>query len=173
MPGVDGVQGPANVPVPSVRPEASGSPFPGKGEEGRAGGTKDRLELSPEAQRQIAELRARDAEVRAHEAAHLAAAGGLAKGGANFTYQQGPDGKEYAVGGEVSIDTSPVNGNPRATLAKAQQIQAAALAPADPSPQDRAVAAQAAALAARAAQELAQVAAPGKEERGRSVDLQA
>ena len=115
----------------------------------------DRLELSPEAQQELVKLRARDQEVRAHEQAHLSAAGGLAKGGANYSYQRGPDGQRYAVGGEVDIDTSPVLGNPAATLAKARQIQAAANAPAQPSPQDQAVAAQAAAMAAQAQVELA------------------
>lgn len=80
----------------------------------------------------------------------MAAAGGLAKGAARFSYQKGPDGQLYAVGGEVSIDTSAVAGNPEATLAKANIIRAAALAPADPSSQDRAVAASAAQMAAAA-----------------------
>ena len=103
---------------------------------------------------EIAKLQERDREVRAHEQAHIAAAGGLAKGGASFTFQRGPDGKQYAIGGEVNIDTSPVSGNPEATIRKAKQIRAAALAPADPSAQDRAIAASAAALEAQAQQEL-------------------
>ena len=102
---------------------------------------------------EIAKLRARDREVRAHEQAHAAAAGGVATGGPNFTYEQGPDGKQYAVGGEVKIDTSPVAGDPEATIRKARQIRAAALAPADPSAQDRAVAASASAMEAAARQE--------------------
>ncbi len=93
--------------------------------------------------------------MRAHEQAHLAAAGGLARGGAAYTYEKGPDGRLYATGGEVSLDASPVPHNPAATLAKARQIQAAATAPADPSPQDRAVAAAAAQMAAAASLELA------------------
>lgn len=104
--------------------------------------------------RAIADLKARDQRVRAHEAAHLSAAGDLALSGASFTYQRGPDGRAYAVGGEVSLDTSPVSGDPAATLAKAQRIQAAALAPSDPSAQDRSVAAAAAAMAARAGRDL-------------------
>lgn len=112
-------------------------------------------ELSPDAKRVVAQLKAIDAKVRAHEAAHLAAAGGVAKGGASYTYQRGPDGKQYAVGGEVPIDTSDVPGDPKATLAKAEQIQKAALAPSDPSSQDRAVAAAAASMAAKASMELA------------------
>jgi hypothetical protein len=72
------------------------------------------------------------------------------RSGASFSYQRGPDGRFYAVGGEVSIDTSPVPGDPQATASKAEQIQRAALAPAQPSGQDRAVAAQAARMAMEA-----------------------
>jgi hypothetical protein len=123
---------------------------------GKSGVSGDSVDISPEAQREIAKLKARDQEVHAHEAAHMAAGGGLVRGGASFSYQRGPDGKTYAVGGEVSINTSPVPNNPAATMAKAEQIRAAALAPADPSPQDLKVAAQASNMAAKAAQELAQ-----------------
>lgn len=105
-------------------------------------------------QRQLAGLRRRDQQVRAHEAAHSAAGGSLT-GAVSYTFQKGPDGQSYAVGGEVSIDTSAVDGDPQATIAKAQQVIRAALAPADPSGQDRAVAAQAAQLAVRARMELA------------------
>lgn len=142
----------------SGQPPARGGPAEGQA---RAVGApkppreEDGLTLSPEAQRLVAELKATDGRVRAHEAAHLAAAGGLARGGARFSYRQGPDGRSYAVGGEVSLDTGAVAGNPRATLAKARQIQQAALAPGDPSPQDRAVAAAAAAMAVAAQAELA------------------
>jgi hypothetical protein len=101
-------------------------------------------ELSQDEKRQVAELARRDREVRAHEAAHKGSAGGLARGGASFSYETGPDGKRYAVGGEVSIDTSPVEGDPAATERKMRQVQRAALAPAEPSSQDRKVAASAA-----------------------------
>lgn len=103
----------------------------------------------------VDELKSRDREVRAHEQAHVAAAGGLAQGGPSYTYQYGPDGQAYAVGGEVNIDTSPGR-TPQETISKAKQIRAAALAPADPSDQDRAVAAAAAQLEAQAQQELTQ-----------------
>lgn len=112
------------------------------------------VQQNPEILRQISELRIRDQEVRAHELAHLAAAGGIAKGGPTFDYQRGPDGKLYAVGGEVQIDTSSVPGDPEATLQKAEQIQRAALAPAQPSAQDRSVAMAAAAMAAEARAEI-------------------
>jgi hypothetical protein len=93
---------------------------------------------------EIALLAETDRHVRSHEQAHLAAAGPYARGGASYQYQTGPDGRQYAVGGEVSIDTSPIPGDPAATAQKARVIQAAANAPADPSTQDRQVAASAA-----------------------------
>ena len=102
----------------------------------------------------ISSLKQRDSEVRAHEAAHLAAAGSIAKGGASFNYQQGPDGIQYAIGGEVSIDTSAIAGDPVATLLKADTIRRAALAPAQPSGPDMQAAASANAMAAQAQAEL-------------------
>lgn len=102
-------------------------------------------ELNEDEKKVVEELKRRDQEVRAHEQAHLAAAGGFASGGPSYSYQTGPDGKQYAIGGEVGIDTSPVEGDPDATIVKMQQIRAAALAPADPSAQDQLVAAEAAA----------------------------
>ena len=104
----------------------------------------DKDELSEEEQAQVSELKERDTEVRAHEAAH-AATGGSFAGSPSFEFQVGPDGKRYAIGGEVQIDTSPIDGNPSATIDKLRQVQAAALAPAEPSGQDKKVAQQAAA----------------------------
>lgn len=106
-------------------------------------------------QNQLNELRSIDREVRAHEMAHLSAAGGLSRGGPTFEFVVGPDGQRYAVAGEVQIDTAGVPGDPEATLQKAQQIQQAALAPAQPSAQDRSVAVAAAAMAAEARAEIA------------------
>ena len=117
-------------------------------------GDKRSGELPEDQRRQVEELKQRDREVRAHESAHIAAAGGHAQGGAKFSYTRGPDGRLYATGGEVSIDTSAVPGDPQATLQKAQTVQRAALAPAEPSGQDRQVAAQAAAMATQARQEM-------------------
>lgn len=113
----------------------------------------DSLSLSPEAQQQLRELKLRDAEVRAHESAHMAAGGGHVNGGAGYTYQKGPDGRQYAIGGHVSIDASSVPGDPEASREKAQQVRRAALAPGEPSGQDRQVAARAAAQEARAARD--------------------
>lgn len=107
-------------------------------------------------QRIIEQLSARDREVRQHELAHQSAGAGLT-GAASFSYERGPDGTLYAVGGEVSIDTSAVSGDPRATLEKAEAIIRAAMAPAEPSSQDYRVAASAQAMAAEARAELAQL----------------
>ena len=107
-----------------------------------------------EDQQTIKQLQQTDRAVRAHEQAHIAAGGGLVRGSASFSYQTGPDGKQYAVGGEVSIDTSPGR-TPQESIEKARTIRAAALAPADPSPQDRVVAAQAARIEAEARQQIA------------------
>jgi hypothetical protein len=96
----------------------------------------------------ITKLQARDTEVRAHEAAHMAAGGGIA-GGASYDYQIGPDGKAYAIGGEVPIDMS-LEGNAKDTQAKMQKVKAAALAPANPSPQDIKVAATASMIETKA-----------------------
>ncbi|MEO0576012.1 MAG: putative metalloprotease CJM1_0395 family protein [Pseudomonadota bacterium] len=110
--------------------------------------------ISEAEQQQIRELQARDREVRAHEQAHLAAAGQYAKGGIQYDFDRGPDGRLYAVGGQVSVDTSEIAGDPQATLLKAQTLQRAALAPAEPSSQDRAVAAEMVAMAAEARQDI-------------------
>lgn len=112
------------------------------------------ITLSPEAQAQVAKLKARDLEVRQHEAAHMAVAGGLVTSGPSYTYQKGPDGVNYAIGGEVGIDTS-AGRTPQETIERAQRIQAAALAPAEPSGPDLAVAAQAQQLETQARSELA------------------
>ncbi len=101
----------------------------------------------------LADLKARDREVRAHEAAHQAV-GGQYAGSVSYVYERGPNGAQYAVGGEVSIDTSPVQGDPQATIEKMRTVRAAALAPAEPSPQDRAVAAEAMQLMLQARSEL-------------------
>ena len=111
---------------------------------------KESKQMMQSEQQMLRDLRARDREVRAHEAAHMAAGGSLVRGGPSYTYQQGPDGRAYAIGGEVKLDVSGVPSDPEATLDKADQIRAAALAPANPSPQDLRVAANANQLAARA-----------------------
>lgn len=127
-----------------------------KGEKGEkekeSGGEQTKnTDNDPKTKEIIAKLEARDSEVRAHEAAHMAAGGGVA-GEASFDYEIGPNGKAYAVGGEVPIDISPEN-DPKATQAKMQKVRAAALAPASPSPQDIKVAATASMIEMKAKME--------------------
>jgi hypothetical protein len=104
-------------------------------------------ELTEEEKEQVQELKARDREVRAHEAAHMAASGGLA-GSPAYTYQTGPDGQRYAIGGEVSVKSRATD-DPAKALSDAEAVKRAAQAPADPSSQDRAVASAAAGDIAR------------------------
>jgi hypothetical protein len=124
--------------------ETTGKDGQSKPAEGQGSETKgaDGQALSEEEQAQLAKLRARDREVHAHEQAHVAAGAGLA-GAPSYSYENGPDGKQYAVGGEVGIRTTASGGNPR------QQ------APASPSGQDRSVAANARAQAAQIQAQLA------------------
>ena len=116
--------------------------------------TNSDKQLTEEEQKQIEELKSRDREVKNHEQAHIAAGGSYVKGGATYDYQTGPDGKQYAVGGSVNIDTSPVDGDPEATIAKAQVVIKAALAPAEPSGQDQKVASAARQMMNEARKEL-------------------
>lgn len=112
-------------------------------------------QLTPQQQQEVRRLKAIDQKVRQHEQAHQSAGAGLA-GAASFQYVRGPDGRQYAVAGEVRIDASP-GATPAATLERARRIRAAALAPADPSAQDRAVAAAAALMESQARAELARL----------------
>lgn len=114
-------------------------------------GVTDELNLSREAQ-EVRELQMRDREVRAHELAH-AAVGGSYAGSPSYTYERGADGRSYAVGGSVRIDVSPIPGDPQATLQKARQVRAAALAPIQPSAQDMQVAHKAQSMATQARNE--------------------
>jgi len=104
----------------------------------------------------LTELKLLDQEVRTHELAH-ASVGGATTGAPSYTFEVGPDGKKYAIGGEVSVDLSKIDGNPRATIAKMQKVHAAALAPAKPSIQDTRVASSAAKIILQAQSELAAI----------------
>lgn len=111
----------------------------------------------------IKKLAARDREVRAHEQAHMAV-GGRYAGGASYQYERGPNGVAYAVAGEVPISTGE-EATAAATLEKARIVRRAALAPAQPSPADRQVAAEAAALEAKALRDMQREAAAAAQER--------
>ncbi|WNO08704.1 putative metalloprotease CJM1_0395 family protein [Teredinibacter sp. KSP-S5-2] len=112
---------------------------------------KERAELKLE-QEEIRDLASRDREVRAHEQAHMAI-GGQYAGAAQYQFKRGPDGVSYAISGEVPIDVSKAS-SPEETIRKAEIVRRAALAPAEPSPQDRRVAAMATRMESDARQEL-------------------
>ncbi|OCA59646.1 hypothetical protein A9R10_19420 [Aeromonas piscicola] len=121
------------------------------GEEGQRNKQQDprQQEQQQKQELQVKELADRDQEVRTHEQAHQST-GGQYAGSPTYEFAMGPDGKRYATGGGVSIDIGTIPGDPRATIAKMQQVRAAALAPADPSAQDLSVARSAAAKEAHA-----------------------
>lgn len=110
--------------------------------------------LSPEDERVLQRLSQTDLDVKTHEHQHVATAGGYVESGPVYNYTTGPDGKRYAVGGHVSLDMSSIPNNPEATISKAQVIKRAALAPANPSGADRAVAAAAAKMEMKAREQL-------------------
>jgi len=130
-----------------------GSPPEGESEATR----ENPAELSEQEQAEVESLRKRDREVRTHEQAHVAAGGQFVRGGAQLEYETGPDGRRYAVGGEVSIETSMVSGDPQASVRKAQVVRRAALAPAHPSPTDRRAAAAASRMEAKARREMTEM----------------
>lgn len=151
----------SNPPAVSTRDNAQASPttpshrfVEATGEESQRRQQQDPEQQEQQRQqRQLAALVERDLEVRKHEQAHQMA-GGEHAGSPSYQFSQGPDGKRYATGGEVAIDIGAIPGDPAATLAKMQQVRAAALAPAEPSSQDLSVARAASAKEAQARKEL-------------------
>ncbi len=113
----------------------------------------------------IRRLQGVDARVRAHEQAHVAILAGHAGSAVQYEYMRGPDGRLYAVGGSVAVDTSPVPGDPQATIRKARRIRMAAFGPHRPSSQDLRVAAEAYRMEARAKKELTHQESVRREER--------
>jgi len=116
--------------------------------------SKSGEKLTPAQEQQVRELKARDAQVKAHEEAHIAASAGISASAPTYTYQTGPDGVQYAIGGEVNISFSQ-GSDPETNLANAEAMKAAALAPADPSSQDLSVANNADKMIQEAKQEIA------------------
>lgn len=162
-----------NRAAPSGSPDKEDTPQTGGG---RANDESAKTEPSAAATRlsaadmaMVRELKQRDQKVRQHEMAHIAASGGLAQGGPGYTYQRGPDGQNYAIGGHVSLDISP-GATPAETVQKARTIRSAAMAPAEPSGRDRAIAAKAAQMEMQARMELAQQQAMERSQQSRQGD---
>lgn len=122
-------------------------------EKKRAEKEKSPEKLSPDEERLVKDLALRDSQVKTHEGAHQAAGGGMT-GAASYTYQQGPDGKMYAIGGEVSISMKS-GATPEETARNARQMISSAMAASNPSPQDFAVASSARILEMKALQQIA------------------
>ena len=127
----------------------------GGGAKKAAGPTGGPNDLTPQEKQEVRELQARDQQVHSHEMAHKAV-GGRYTGVPHYSYATGPDHRQYAVGGEVSIDVSPVPNDPKATIAKMQVVRSAALAPAQPSGADMGVASAATRIQQEATMELVQ-----------------
>lgn len=136
--------------APDVAARASATP----GQDRARAADSRRLPLSTEELQRVTQLKAIDAKVRAHEMAHVAAGFGVVSGGPTYHMAYGPDGRAYAVGGSVAVDTSAEK-DPQANIEKGRRIQAAAMAPAEPSGQDFRVAALGRALEAEGRQALA------------------
>ncbi len=147
---------------PAVDATVAANPAGGTERPGAQGARGSEAELTVEEQEKGAELESRDAEVRTHEQAHVAV-GGQPAGAPRHEFEAGPDGRRYAVEGKVSINVSAVEGDPKATVEKMRAVHAAALAPTQPSAQDRAVAARAAQVQSQAQ---AEVAAQHREDSG-------
>ena len=108
--------------------------------------------LSEEEQAELQDMKSRDEEVRVHEQAHQSAGGQYASA-PHYEYENGPDGKRYVTDGSVNIDVGEES-DPQATIDKMQVVKRAALAPAQPSAQDRRVYAEASQKEAEARREL-------------------
>jgi len=80
-----------------------------------------------------------DANIKSHEQIHASI--GHTTAPISYTYQKGPDGKIYAVGGHVKLDTSIPN-DPKAAAFKLDILQKAASAPIDSSAADNNIASQ-------------------------------
>lgn len=150
----------ANAVPPGEEPESTGEHSgnssdhaPEEEAESSTPGATPDGELNEEEQQEVEQLQQRDREVRQHEQAHTAAAGHLAVGGPNFEYKSGPDGRRYATEGDVKIAVGSGN-SPEEKARNAHQAERAALAPAEPSAQDRKVASEARKVAAEAEREI-------------------
>lgn len=105
---------------------------------------KEELLTRPEVKKEINQLKQTEQEVITHENAHKAAGAGVT-GAVTYTHTTGPDDQRYINGGEVAIQIPAATDDPDETIALLEKVRQAALAPAEPSPQDLRVAASASA----------------------------
>ena len=108
-------------------------------------GKKDYIEASTnkydddDFARVLEKFKNKDAEIRTHEQVHASI--GHTTAPISYSYQQGPDGKMYAVGGSVRLETSMPD-DPKAAAFKLDILQKAASAPSNTSGADNAIASQ-------------------------------
>lgn len=100
---------------------------------------RDPNDLTAEEKKAVDRLRQRDGQVRQEEQAHAGTAGSAA-GPINYIFATGPDGRQYAVGGSVSVRLSNPSGDPAQYAQAAAKLAAAANAATNPSAADLAAA---------------------------------
>lgn len=88
-------------------------------------------------ERVLEKFKSKDAEVKQHEESHTA--NGVAKSTIKYNYQTGPDGKLYAVGGEVKLDTS-LPSDEKQAIDKLEKLASASSAPSQLSAADSQIA---------------------------------
>ncbi|MBN8196262.1 hypothetical protein JF547_07245 [Thalassospira povalilytica] len=98
--------------------------------------TSNSTDLDPAEKAVVSQLQARDSAVRQEEEAHAAAAGPYGSA-PQYTYQIGPDGNAYAIGGHVDVSVS-MSGSKADRDRALATLQNAALAPNAPSGADMA-----------------------------------
>ena len=156
-----------NAAIASISPEAialyKSEQQPEQESDAKENSASGNKELTQQEQQEVMELKNTDAKVKAHEHAHKAAAVGLKTTGPNYEYETGPDGKKYAVAGDVNVSYAK-SSDPEVNLQNAQKLKAAALAPTDPSSQDRKVAQKADQEIAEAKREIMEEQAETEEE---------
>lgn len=109
-------------------------------EERAHGAPVDGYGLTAREEKLINDLERIDKNVHEHEMQHYLAAQPYARTPEYFDVI-GPDGRHYAVSGITAFDASPIAGDTGATIRKLDTLVRAALAPRDPSEEDRRVAA--------------------------------
>lgn len=149
---VPGAAGPAGRVSPAVQSPVVQPPAeePSRRAEEAPAVAKNPDRLTPGEKAVVAQLQQRDQQVRQEEKAHAAAAGDLA-GPIAYTYQTGPDGRRYAVGGSVPIHARVVSGDPAELASIGARLAAAGQAASNPSGADLAVARAGYGLAAEGA----------------------
>lgn len=117
--------------------------------------TNKKGELTHDDHEMLTRRQNRDVQVRSHEHTHPVTTGRHASGSISYSYQIAPDGRPYAVGGHLNVDTS-ANRPRKKQSRRCRQSWPQHLHRWIPSPQDRQVAGRASATLAKARVEMAE-----------------